>query len=113
MRIHSASAILTRPLPALLAALSAGALACEAPADLEGAPWRVAVARVKYLPEVEAWAEYQQRERNVVQYVVRMDEPKTLQGRCHWPVEVRADGKLWRRYLVTPDGRTAVEEKKP
>jgi hypothetical protein len=100
-----------RPLLALLAAFCSGALACEAPDDLGGAPWRVLVARIKHLPEVEAWADHMQRERNVVQYVLLMNEPKVLEKRCYWPVEVRADGRLWRRYLVTPDGKTAFEEK--
>jgi hypothetical protein len=100
-----------RALPFLLAAFCAGALACETPDDLGGAPWRLAIARVKYLPEVEAWADAQQRERNVVQYVVLLDDPKHRDGRCYWLVEVRADGKLWKRFLVTPDGKTAIEEK--
>jgi hypothetical protein len=81
------------------------------PDDLGGTPWRVAVARVKYLPEVEAWADARQRERNVVQYVVLMDDPRRRDGRCYWPVEVRADGRLWRRFLVTPDGKAAIEDR--
>ena len=36
---------------------------------------------------------------------VRLDAPVHQAGRCYWPVEVRADGKLWRRFLVSPDGK--------
>jgi hypothetical protein len=40
------------------------------------------------------------------QYAVRLDQPVREAGKCYWPVEVRAEGRLWRRYLVTPDGKT-------
>ena len=100
-----------RALAALLSLAGAPALACEAPEDASGSTWRHAVARVKYLPETEAWADLMQRERNVVQYVVSLDEPKYVQGRCYWPVEIRAEGKVWKRFLVTPDGKTAIEDR--
>lgn len=89
----------------------APALACEAD-DLDGAPWRLAVAKVKYLPATEAWAKLMERERNVVQYVVLLDEARHLDGRCYWPVEIRAEGRVWKRFLVTPDGKTAIEDRR-
>ena len=64
-------------------------------------PLRRAVAKVRMLPEVEAMA----RSGTDVRYLVKLDEPVRLQGGCYWPVEVRADGELRYRYLVTPDGR--------
>jgi hypothetical protein len=85
------------------------ALACEYP-DEGNMPLRRAVAKVKYLPETEAWAAERHKAGAVVQYALRLDEPKRENGRCYWPVEVRADGELWRRFYVTPDGR-AVREK--
>ena len=105
MRNRSALAAL------LLIAAPAGALACEMPDDLDGAPWRAAVARVKYLPETEAWARQKERERSVVQYVVLMDEPRYADKRCYWPVEIRSEGRLWKRFLVTRDGRSALEDR--
>ncbi len=72
-------------------------------------PWRRAVAKVRYLPETEAWAALMTREGQLVQYVVLLDEPKRLDGRCWWPVDIRASGARWKRYLVTPDG-TAMRE---
>jgi hypothetical protein len=96
----------------ILALACAPALGCEAPDDLDGTPWRIAVAKVKYLPETEAWAKLMERERTVVQYVVMLDAPRHLDGRCYWPVEIRAEGRLWKRFLVTPDGRSALEDRR-
>ncbi|MGH8706169.1 MAG: hypothetical protein ACREUO_12230 [Burkholderiales bacterium] len=91
------------------AAPAALARDCEMP-DEGGAPLRRAVARVKYLPEIETWAELMSRSRTVVQYVLSLDEPRSIGGRCYWPVEVRADGRLWKRFLVTPDGARVIED---
>jgi hypothetical protein len=91
-----------------LAALAGQALACEMP-DEGNMPMRRAVGRVERLKDVEAWAAHMRRSKTNVQYVVRLDEPVHQDGRCYWPVEARADGKLWRRYLITPDGRKLIE----
>ncbi len=97
----------------LAAALAAApACACDVPDEGGNTPWRRAVSKVKYLPEVEAWADAMARERAVVQYIVLLDEPKHAGGRCWWPVEVRVGGKLWKRFLVTPEG-SAMREDKP
>ena len=96
---------------ASLLAVAGSALACEVPDEGASTPWRRAVAKVRYLPEIETWAELQARERNVVQYVVLLDEPRRAGGRCYWPVEVRAAGKLWKRFLVTPDGNALREDR--
>lgn len=91
-------------------ALPAGAQAanCDVP-DEDGLHWRRAVSRVKYLPETEAWAELMSRERTIVQYVLSLDEPRYIDGRCYWPIEVRADGKPWKRFLVAPAGGQVIE----
>jgi hypothetical protein len=68
-------------------------------------PLRRAVAKVKYLPETEAWAAERHKAGAVVQYALRLDEPMRSNGRCYWPVEVRDGQKLWRRFYVTPDGK--------
>lgn len=82
----------------------APALACEYP-DEGNMPLRRAVATVKYLPETEAWAASMHKAGAVVQYAVRLDAPRWAGGRCYWPVEVRAEGKIWGRFYVTPDGK--------
>ena len=94
---------------AVLAGFALPALACEVP-DEGNMPWRRAVAKVKYRAETEAWAGLMSRDRTLVQYVVSLDAPKHFGGRCYWPVEVRAEGKLWKRFLVTPDGQNVVED---
>jgi hypothetical protein len=95
---------------ALLAALAAApAFACDVPDEGGNTPWRRAVAKVKYLPETEAMAAVQPRERGSVQFVVSLDEPRHLAGRCWWPVDVRVDGRTWKRFLVTPDGSAMRE----
>ncbi|MEK6244798.1 MAG: hypothetical protein AABM33_09890 [Pseudomonadota bacterium] len=97
---------------AILALASASSPACDVPDEGGNAPWRRAVSKVKYLPETEVWVELMSRDRNIVRYVVSLDEPKYVGGRCYWPVEVRAEGKLWKRFLVTPDGAKILEEGK-
>lgn len=94
----------------LLLAPAAQADDCTVP-DEGAAPLRRAVARVKYLPETEAWAEHMARNRMVVQYVLSLDEPRRIGGRCYWPVEVRAGGKLWKRFFVRPGDGGAVEDR--
>ena len=84
-------------------------LACDYP-DEGNMPLRRAVAKVKYLPETEAWAASMHKAGAVVQYALRLDQPKQEHGRCYWPVEVRAQGKLWLRYYVTPDGKKVLKK---
>ena len=95
---------------AATAALASPALACDVPDD-GNTPWRRAVSKVRYLPEIEAWAQAVSREGVTVQYVVSLDAPRHVAGRCWWPVEVRAGGKLWKRFLVTPDGSATREDR--
>jgi len=84
--------------------VAAPALACDYP-DLGNLPLRRAVTRIEMLPEVSAWARDRIEKGAKPQYAVRLDQPVREAGKCYWPVEVRAEGKLWRRYLVTPDGK--------
>lgn len=73
---------------------------------------RAAVAAVKYLPQTEAW-EKTQPEGTPVQYVLHLDRPRIVDGRCHWTLEVRSRGALWKRFLVTPGGGRAFEDGAP
>jgi hypothetical protein len=94
----------------LAAVAAAPAAACDVPNDGGNTPWRRAVAKVRYLPETEAMTQLQP-DRSVMRYVVSLDAPRHLAGRCWWPVEVRVDGKLWKRFLVTPQGDALREER--
>jgi hypothetical protein len=87
-----------------LLGFTACGFACEYP-DEGRMPLRRAVTRIEMLPEVDAWARDMLKQGVKPQYVVRLDVPLRASGRCYWPVEVRAEGKLWRRYFVTPDGK--------
>ena len=91
----------------LLAVIAAPALACEYPGE-GNLPLRRAVARVKYLPETEAWAAAMHKAGAHVQYAVLLDHPAMRNGRCYWTVEVRANGDVWKRFLVSPDGKDVI-----
>jgi hypothetical protein len=87
--------------------------ACEYP-DLGNLPLRRAVTRVKLLPETEAWSAYVHKTGVVVQYALLLEQTLEQSGRCYWTIEAIAEGKVWRRFYVTPDGtRVLDEERKP
>lgn len=85
------------------------AAACQYP-DQGTMPLRRAVTRVELLPETDAWARGMRKAGVVVQYAVLLEETLSRVGRCYWTVEVRAEGKLWRRFLVTPDGKSVLRK---
>lgn len=95
-----------------LAAASVPVSACDLPEDEPGLP-RLIVLRVKHLPEVETWTEQRTREGVLVQFVLELDQAVRRDGRCWLPVEARADGKPWKRFLVTPDRERVLEDKIP
>jgi hypothetical protein len=88
---------------------AASASACEYP-DLGNLPLRRAVTKVKLLPETEAWANYIHKTGAIVQYALLLEQPITHAGRCYWTVEAIAEGKVWRRFYVTPDGKRVLDE---
>ena len=94
---------------ALLALCAAQAGACEYP-DEGNMPLRRAVSRVKYLPAIEAWASEMHKAGAHVEYALLLDHPAVKNGRCYWTVEVKANGEVWKRFLVPPDGRGVILE---
>ncbi len=94
-------------IPVCLALIAAPALACEYP-DEGNLPLRRAVSRVKYLPEIEAWAAAMHKAGAHVQYALLLDHPAVRNGRCYWTVEARANGAIWKRFLVPPDGKGVI-----
>jgi hypothetical protein len=87
--------------------------ACDYP-DLGNLPLRRAVAKVKYLPQTEAWATARHEAGQAVQYALQLERTLQQAGRCYWTVDAIAEGKLWRRFYVTPDGtRVLGEDRKP
>ena len=84
-------------------------LACDYP-DEGNMPLRRAVTRVKLLPETEAWAAAVHKTGAVVQYALSLDREWHQGGRCYWTVEARAEGSTWRRFYVSPDGKSVLSE---
>jgi len=105
-------AVMTDVIKLLLLLLPCSAIACEYP-DEGNMPLRRAVARVEMLPEVDAWTRAARRNGAVTQVLVLAGESERRGGRCYWPVEVRAEGRLWRRFLVTPDGKRLIDAGEP
>lgn len=93
----------------MLAACAAPAWACEYP-DQGGMPLRRAVWRVQDLPEARAWATERREDGAIVHYAVLLEKTRIDGGRCYWTVEVSAAGALWRRFYVTPDGKSLLRE---
>jgi len=87
---------------------TAAVRACEVPADEGSSPLRRVITRVKYLPETEAWQK-SLPEGAIAQFVLLVDSPQRIRGRCYWPVEVRASGDLWKRFLVTAGGGRVLD----
>jgi hypothetical protein len=85
------------------------ALACDYP-DEGTMPLHRAVTRVKLLPQTEVWAAAAQKAGAVVQYALSLDRELRRNGRCYWTVEARAEGSTWRRFYVSPDGRSVITE---
>jgi hypothetical protein len=77
------------------------AQACEVPGD--GTSLRRALLKVKYLPETEAW-ELAARGNATVQFVLSLDAPREIEGRCYWPIEARSDSEVWNTFYATPRG---------
>jgi hypothetical protein len=86
-----------------------GAQACGYP-DQGNMPLRRAVTKVKLLPETEAWAARIRKAGGVVQYALLLERTFAQSGRCYWTLEAIAEGKVWRRFYVTPDGKRVLDE---
>jgi hypothetical protein len=98
-----------KALVATLAVLPIAAQGCDYP-DEGNLPLRRAVTKVKLLPETEAWAAAVHKTGAVVQYALSLDREWHRGGRCYWTVEARAEGNTWRRFYVSPDGKSVLSE---
>lgn len=92
-------------------ALALPALACEYP-DEGNMPLRRALTRVQMLPETEAWKRERLDAGDALQFRLLLEETITVEKRCYWTVEALAGGKVWRRFYVSPDGKS-VRRGKP
>jgi hypothetical protein len=93
----------------VICAPAAHAAGCVVPDEGES-PYRRAVTKVQLLPETEEWVASANRRGATLQFAVLLDRPIEAAGRCHWTVEASADGRLWGRFFVSPDGRSVLAE---
>lgn len=92
-----------------LALLSSQVLACEYP-DEGNMPLRRALARVQMLPETERWDRAQREAGALVKYELSLEETMVKDRACFWTVRAMANGVVWRRFYVTPDGKSVRRE---
>ena len=91
----------------LLSSAGASAATCDYP-DEGNMPLRRALTRVQMLPETDAWQRARREAGDAVQYRLSLEEAVFLKNKCHWTVEALADGRVWRRFYVSPDGRSVL-----
>jgi hypothetical protein len=92
----------------LLAAAPPATLGACAYPDEGTMPLRRALTRVQMLPQTEAWHRQRRDAGEAVQYQLLLDQEYFKKGKCHWTVDALADGKLWRRFYVSPDGKSVL-----
>ena len=92
-------------------ALALPAFACDYP-DEGNMPLRRALTRVQMLPETETWQRERRDAGDAVQFRLLLEETVILKKRCYWSVEALAEGKLWRRFYVSPDGKSVLAQPK-
>ena len=85
------------------------AAACDYP-DEGTLPLHRAVTKVKLLPQTEAWAAELHKSGTVVQYALMLDHEWRRDGGCYWTVDARAEGRTWRRFYVSPNGKSILNE---
>jgi hypothetical protein len=93
----------------VLALIGVPALACEYP-DEGTTPLHRAVKKIELVPEIDEWVRKSRDSGSVVQFTVLLDRPVEVKSRCYWTVEVASGGKLWQRFLVSPDGKNLRAE---
>jgi hypothetical protein len=98
---------------ALILVLPIAAIACPAvmacPYPDEGTmPLRRALTRVQMLPETEAWQRERRDAGEPVQFRLFLEKEAYFNRKCHWTVEAVAKDEVWRRFYVSPDGKSVL-----
>jgi len=83
------------------------ALGCEYPGDATIALQR-ALAKVKQLPETQAWQAEKRKAGEPVQFRLLPDKEAYFNRKCHWTIEALSKSELWRRFYVSPDGESVL-----
>jgi hypothetical protein len=107
--VSSCAQMLKQLLVPICLALALPAFACDYP-DEGNMPLRRALTRVQMLPETATWERERRGAGEAVQFRLLLEETVVLKKRCYWIVEALADGMLWRRFYVSPDGKSVLRE---
>jgi hypothetical protein len=67
-----------------------------------------ALTKVKQLPETVAWQADRRKAREPIEFRLLLEKEVYLNRKCHWTIEATANGELWRRFYVTPDGESVL-----
>lgn len=73
-------------------------------------PLRRALTRIQMLPETVEWERARREAGELVQYRLLLNQERWVKGTCYWTAEVLVNGALWKRYYVTPDGKSVRRE---
>jgi hypothetical protein len=87
--------------------VTSSAFACDYPREGTVALDR-ALTKVKQLPETEAWQAERRKAGVQVQFRLLLEKDVYLNRKCHWTIEATANGELWRRFFVSPDGKSVL-----
>jgi hypothetical protein len=83
------------------------AAACDYPKDGTVGLNR-AIESVRKLPETETWQRERREAGEPVQFRLLLQKEAYFNRKCHWTVEALAKGELWRRFYVSPDGKSVL-----
>ena len=87
--------------------ISSAAFACDYP-DEGTMPLHRALTKVKLLPETEAWQAEKRKAGEQVQFRLLLEKEAWFNRKCHWTVEAVAKDEVWRRFYVSPDGKSLL-----
>ena len=71
-------------------------------------PLRRALTKVQLLPETESWLRERKAAGEPVQFRLLLEKEAYFNRKCHWTVEAVAKDEVWRRFYVSPDGKSVL-----
>lgn len=71
-------------------------------------PLRRALTKVQMLPETESWLRERKAAGEPVQFRLLLEKEAYFNRKCHWTVEAVAKDEVWRRFYVSPDGKSVL-----
>lgn len=92
---------------ALLVCAALPALACPYP-DEGNMPLRRALTRVQMLPDTMLWEKERREAGELVQYELSLEETMLKDRKCYWTVRAISNGSVWKRFFVSPDGKSVL-----